>query len=199
MKIGILGGTFDPIHEGHITIADHVLQKFKLDCIEFIPCFQPSHRDQPIASAKDRFEMVKLAIKNHPKFTANDIEIKREGISYTVDTIQLLKKQFPKNNYYFIIGADAFAKFDTWREWEKIIENGNIIVVNRNDRETIVPKKIADFIEKNNLVKNILFYDMHPILISASQIRKDTAAKKEKINGLAESVYEYILKNGIYL
>ncbi|HLB56816.1 MAG TPA: nicotinate-nucleotide adenylyltransferase [Coxiellaceae bacterium] len=198
MNIGILGGTFDPIHEGHITIADHVLKKFKLERVDFIPCFQPAHRDQPIASAKDRLEMVKLAIKNHPEFIANDIEIKREGISYTVDTLQALQKQFPKNNYYLIIGADAFAKFDTWHEWEKMITIGNIIVVNRNDRATKVPKKVLDFIEKNKLVKNILFYDMHPILISASQIRKDAAAGKEKINGLAQLVQEYILKNGIY-
>lgn len=198
MKIGILGGTFDPIHEGHIAIADQVLKKFKLACVEFVPCFQPPHREQPIASPQDRLAMVKLAVKDHTALHANDNEIKRQGVSFTIETLEALKKQFPENNYYLIIGADAFAKFDTWHDWEKIMNLAKIIVVNRNDRETKTPKKVVDFLEKNKGESHVLFFDMHPILISASQIRKDVAAKKEKINGLAKQVHAYILEKGLF-
>lgn len=198
MNIGILGGTFNPIHNGHLLIAEHVLKKYHLSRVDFIPCFQPPHRDQPIASPQDRLEMVKLAIKNHSEFSVNDIEIKREGVSYTINTLQSLHQQFPENNYYFIIGADAFAKLDTWHEWEKIIALVNIVVINRDKKEIKAPQKITDYIEKNNLKNHIHFCEITPIEISATQIRKDIAAGKEKIDGLPKLVREYILKNNVY-
>ncbi len=196
--IGILGGTFDPIHNGHIQIAETVLKSLGLERIEFIPCFQPPHRDQPIASPSQRLSMVKLALIHHPEFAVNDIEIKREGISYTIDTLQSLQKQFPDNYYFYIVGADVFAHFETWHEWEKIIAITNIVVVSRHDQEIKMPQKIKEYSEKNKLKNHIHFCTMTPIEISATQIRADIAAKKEKINGLPRLVQEYILKNDIY-
>lgn len=196
--IGILGGTFDPIHEGHLTIADHVLKSFQLTRIEFIPCFQPPHRHQPIASPHNRLEMVKLAVKNHPSFFVNDIEIKQQEISYTVNTLLALQKENPTACYYLIVGADAFAQFNTWHDWEKIIALTDIIVVSRDDEIIKTPKPVTDFIKNNPSKKQIHFLTITPILVSATQIRTDVRAKKEKINGLPRSVHDYILKQRVY-
>jgi len=198
MKIGILGGTFDPIHEGHIAIAEHALHAMHLDHVEFIPCFQPPHRDQPIASPEHRFAMVERALKNHPKLTANDIEIKQRGISYTINTIITLQKQHPKNQYYLIVGADAFSQFDTWHSFQKIITAIDIIVLSRHDKKITTPTRVADFLEKNALEKHIHFSTIIPIPISATQIRADIRAGKEKISGLIDEVREYALKNKVY-
>lgn len=198
MKIGILGGTFDPIHEGHIAIAEHALKAMHLDHVEFIPCFQPPHRDQPIASPKDRLAMVKLALDHHAKLTTNDIEIKQRGISYTINTITTLQKQNPKNQYYLIVGADAFSQFDTWHEWEKIIATIDIIVLSRHDKKITTPAHVADFLKKNGLEKHIHFSTITPIPISATQIRADLSAGKTKISGLIDSVREYALKRKVY-
>jgi nicotinate-nucleotide adenylyltransferase len=199
MNIGVLGGTFDPIHEGHLTIADYVLKKMKLERIDFIPCFQPPHRDQPIASPEDRLEMVKLAIQHHPGFKVNDIEIKNPRINYTIDTLELLHQQYPKNSYYFIIGADQFLQFNTLHHWEKIITSTNVVIVSRHNEEIKIPEIIKDFIEKNNLKNHIHYCAIKPIDISATKIRTDIAAQKEKIHGLSKTVQQYILKNHLYL
>lgn len=193
-KIGLLGGTFDPIHNGHLSIANHALKKFNLSQVEFIPCFQPPHRHQPIANALDRFRMVQLAVQHHPHLSVNDIEIQRGNISYSVDTIKSLQQQFPNHEYYFIVGADAFSKFDTWRDWEIICSNVNIIVVNRSNEKIILPKKVADFTGK----KRIDFLTIQPIAISATQIRLDIALKKENVNGLDNTVWRYIVEKKIY-
>jgi len=198
MKIGILGGTFDPIHEGHLAIAEHVLKTFHLDRIDFIPCFQPPHRDQPAASPDHRYVMVQLAIENSTYFRVDDIEILRGNISYTIDTVTALQQQFPDNQYYIILGADAFAQFDTWHDWEKIMVLCDIIVVNRNKKTIEIPEKIAAF-QKNKLTqKQIYFCTITPIPFSATQIRADIQAKKEKIPGLTTAVQDYIVKQQVY-
>ncbi len=198
MNIGILGGTFDPIHSGHLAIADHVLKKLNLARIEFIPCYQPPHRLQPIASPENRLAMTTLAIENHPKFAVNMIEIKRQSISYTVDTLLALHKQFPKNNYSLILGADAFAQFDSWHDWETICQLADIVVVSRDDQEIHTPIKVTHFMRKNPSKKQIHFVIITPIPISATQIRADIAAKKQTVPGLIDSVYQYIVKNNVY-
>lgn len=199
MRIGILGGTFDPIHEGHLAIAAHALHAMQLDHVEFIPCFQPPHRDRPMADSEHRFAMVKLAIAHHPKFIANNIEINQRDISYTINTIHTLQKQNPSNQYYLIVGADAFSQFDTWHAWEKIITAIDIIVLSRHDKEISTPERIADFLKKNALEDHIHFSTITPIPISATQIRADIRAGKTKIPGLIDLVREYVLKHVVYL
>lgn len=198
MKIGILGGTFDPIHAGHIAIAEHALKAMHLDHIEFIPCFQPPHRDQPIASPAHRLAMVMLAPEHHKQFTVNDIEIKQCTISYTINTIITLQKQHPHNQYYLIVGADAFSQFNTWHAWEKMITAIDMIVLSRHDKKITTPEHVADFLKKNALQKHIHFSTITPIPISATQIRADIRAEKKVINGLISSVHAYILKNNVY-
>ena len=203
--IGILGGTFNPIHEGHIAIAEHILNLCQLESIQFIPCFQPPHRDQPNASPDDRLFMVKLAIKNHPAFSVNDYEIRQQKISYTVDTVSYLRKQNPHRSICLIVGDDAFAHFSEWHQWQDILKMVNIIVVartaqnNTDTLKTLGINKIATIDELHSTHSGgIYFADIHPIPISATQIREDIAVGKKNVRGLNTGVYDYILKHKIY-
>ncbi|OGT44861.1 MAG: nicotinate (nicotinamide) nucleotide adenylyltransferase [Gammaproteobacteria bacterium RIFCSPHIGHO2_12_FULL_38_11] len=206
---GILGGTFNPIHEGHIAIAEHVLHLCNLERIEFVPCFQPPHRDEVIASPENRLNMVKLAIQNHPSFFINDYEIQQQKISYTIDTVSYLRKQNPNKPIFLILGGDAFAHFHEWNEWQKILAAVNIIVVKRfssNTTKTLaeaytqtqqyITNNIDDF--QKSISGKIYFDNINPISTSATQIRKEIAAGKKNIAGLNKAVYAYILKNKIY-
>lgn len=202
--IGVLGGTFNPIHEGHIAIADHVLRTCRLSHIDFIPCFQPPHRDHNIASAADRLNMVKLAVKDHPQFSVNDYEIQQEKISYTVNTVMHLHEQNPTQPICLILGGDAFSHFHQWHQWEKIIAHAHLIVVTRtgieNASDTLIKKHQTNNVTDlhQSLSGKIFFDNINPIGISATQIRQDIRAGKKSIAGLNPKVYDYIVKKKIY-
>ena len=132
MKIGILGGTFNPVHIGHLILAEEVREKLKLDKIIFIPTALPPHKDNlNIASATDRLEMLKLATKSNKFFAVSDIEIKRQGRSYTIDTLRELKAKYPHDELYFIIGSDLLKYLNEWKDLSEIIRMVNFVVATR--------------------------------------------------------------------
>jgi nicotinate-nucleotide adenylyltransferase len=132
MKIGILGGTFNPIHLGHLQLALDVRSLLSLDEILFIPAGNPPHKtDEELASPPDRFEMVRLAILPYPFFKISDIEIKRSEKSYTIDTIRELTKQSPVDTFFFIIGLDAFMEIESWRKPRELLQSVHFVVVSR--------------------------------------------------------------------
>lgn len=120
-KIGIMGGTFDPIHYGHLVAAEMARAEFKLDKVLFIPTGTPPHKDRrDISDAELRFEMVKLAIQDNPAFDISALEIERKGPSYTVETLRVLRRMWPDHELYFITGSDALLEIFSWREAEAI-------------------------------------------------------------------------------
>lgn len=129
--IGINGGTFDPIHFGHLRPALEVLNALHLDEMRFIPAYQPVHRDTPQVSAEQRCEMIALAIHNQPKFLLDRIEIEMGGPSYMVNTLKKIKEQEPDATLVLMMGTDAFAKFDTWYDWQGILKLANLAVTHR--------------------------------------------------------------------
>jgi nicotinate-nucleotide adenylyltransferase len=131
-KIGILGGTFNPIHYGHLAAAEEVWSRLKLDYVLFVPSFLPPHKqDEVIPSAAQRQEMVALAIAGNPHFSLSDLEVKREGMSYSVDTVAELLHLHPKADFYFITGLDSFLEIQTWKEWERLLSLCRFIVLSR--------------------------------------------------------------------
>lgn len=133
MKIGILGGTFNPIHNGHLLIAQNALDQFHLDKIWFMPAAIPPHKqDLTIMDAKHRMQMILRGIEGNASFELNPRELIQGGVSYTYVTLNELKKECPENEYYFIIGADSLKKFKTWKEPGKILEAATLLVAVRD-------------------------------------------------------------------
>jgi len=132
-RTGVLGGTFDPVHEGHVAAAEAAGRALALDQVLFIPSHRPPHRAaQPQASAFHRFAMVSLAVGRHPGFLASDLELERPGPSYTADTLRRLREAgYEASQLFFILGTDAFAEIATWRDYPAVLDLAHFVVVAR--------------------------------------------------------------------
>jgi len=198
MNIGIFGGTFDPIHLGHIAVAKYAKTDLNLDKVIFVPAGCPQLKPRlPAASAKHRFEMVKLAIGNKEMFYASDIEIKRKGPTYTVDTLKSIKKNYhPRSSLWFIVGSDAFSEFNKWENHEEIMRLSNICVVRRSGDI----KKLDQLGHLKKLVaeNNVVFINRITPQISSTNVKaiiKDANKVKRYLN---PEVHDYIVRNGLY-
>lgn len=208
--IGILGGTFDPIHYGHLQVAHTLYQKLPFAQIQFIPCGIPPHREKPQASSADRLAMTQLAIADHPGFFANDIEIKKTTPSYTIETLQALQPSFPDNIICLILSTEAFAKLNTWHQWEKIFTYCHLIVVNRMDYELPQAPWLKKLLSLRQIkdpadlvttpVGKILFQSADNVPISATHIRRQLAnGDITRIASLIPAtVLEYIQQHHLY-
>jgi nicotinate-nucleotide adenylyltransferase len=130
-RIGILGGTFNPIHYGHLRIAQETAEAFALSQIKFLPAAKPPLKTEPKVTAKQRVEMVQLAITTNPLFSLDTRELERNGPSYTIDTLESLRAEHPRDALCLIIGTDAFTHFDQWYRWQHILDYCHLIVVSR--------------------------------------------------------------------
>lgn len=129
--VGILGGSFNPVHHGHLRVAIEAKACLDLSVVHLIPLFAPPHRDPPAVAAKLRFHMLQAAVQGDPALIADDREIRRGGISYTVDTLRELRAELASTPLCMIVGTDAFAHLHTWHEWQCLIELAHLIVVHR--------------------------------------------------------------------
>ena len=129
--IGVFGGTFDPIHYGHLRTAFEMLQALRFEQVRFIPCGDPPHRGTTFADAAVRLEMVRLAIESQPGFVIDDREIGRDGPSYTIDTLESLRAEFPARSLGLIVGMDAFLGLPYWHRWTEIFDHAHVIVAHR--------------------------------------------------------------------
>jgi nicotinate-nucleotide adenylyltransferase len=188
-KVGIFGGTFDPIHLGHLITAQSVREIRNLDKIIFIPAFISPHKsDVKTSSAEDRLNMIKLAIDGIPFFDYSDIEIKKGGVSYTIDTLKELKKIYDEME--FIIGYDNIFTFHTWKEPDEIMKLAKIIVLKRKSSH---PPQFED-----KYYKQAVFVQTRGIEISATDLR-ERVRKGLPINFLVPpKVMEYIYQNKLY-
>ncbi len=129
--IGIFGGTFDPIHYGHLRTAFELLQALKLGELRFMPAGNPPHREQPMASAEQRVAMVRAATTGQPGFTVDDRETRREGPSYSVDTLAGLRAEHPTRPLCLIVGMDAFLELPKWHQWQELLQLSHLVVAHR--------------------------------------------------------------------
>lgn len=133
-KIGILGGTFNPPHIGHLILAQEIAGKLELDRIVFVPAYRPPHKRKiSLPESAHRLKMVSLSVGDNPLFSCSDIEVKRKGVSYTVDTLEEIRKRFPGDEIYLIIGSDLARGFDTWRDYKRILSLARVVVARRED------------------------------------------------------------------
>lgn len=209
MRVGIFGGTFDPIHVGHLRAAEEVRELFSLDRIYFVPALIPPHkRADGVTSSENRLHMVKRALRNNPFFRLSEIEMKRGGISYSIDTIEAYEKRF--GDIYYLIGVDAFAEIDTWRRYRELFYHTNFIVMVRPGEErpkghTLFPLEVAQEMEVVNEVtfqhvsgKRIYLQDITQLDISATRIRTFVRNEKSIRYLVPTSVERYISSRGLY-
>ncbi len=188
MRIGLLGGTFDPIHQGHLALAEAALKQLKLDRLYFIPTFQhPLEKKDAQASAEDRLEMIRIAIRNEPKFAISDFEIKQKGVSYTVETIKEFRKQFPKpSELFFITGGDWGKNLDQWKEIDTIFSLAHFVVASRPG------------FDLKNLPKSVQILDFVPLNVSSTQLRKQIKDGKSSPAFIPSDVLTYMKRKRLY-
>lgn len=200
MKIGILGGTFDPIHNTHISMAREALSQLNLDKVFLMPSFCPPHKNSSlVTNERHRVNMVKLAVAGLDNISYSDFELKNR-LSYTADTLTALKQQHPKDELFFIIGGDSISTFISWYHPEIILEKANLVVVKRNDVTlSAVEDNIAKIRKTFNIHsdKKIFLLDTDISSISSSFIRNNNIEECKSM--LPKEVYEYIRDNGLYM
>jgi nicotinate-nucleotide adenylyltransferase len=200
--IGMLGGTFDPIHFGHLRIALEVLECYGLEQMRFIPSADPPHRDPPAVAAAQRFEMVREAVAGEGRFIADDRELRRQGKSYTLHTLRSLRDEMGDAPILMLLGSDAFAGVPSWHQPEAVFELAHVIVMARpgeplpelySRRWTRDPATLAE-----QPAGRILPHRVSQLEISASEIRRLIAAGRSPRYLLPESVLALIWRNGYY-
>lgn len=181
-RVALLGGSFDPIHWGHLNMAKAALDELKVDEVWFIPSNQTPLKDRVLSPAKDRLAMVRLAMKEDPRFRISTVDLTRNGPSYTVDTLRILKREFPEIDFTWLIGADQANQFSKWKDADELLKLADFAVVDRDGREP----------EPSEYPFRKISMTYTPV--SSSEIRGGT-----KINFLPDPVRQYILDHGLYL
>ena len=197
-KIGILGGSFDPIHNGHLAIAESAYNDFNLDEVWLIPAgHSPNKDEEKMTKGKVRAEMVSLAIEDKPYFKLSMYEIEKEGTSFTYLTLSEFKEKYPDTTFYFIMGADSLDYFEKWRYPEIICEKAIVLVAVRDDMDL---EAIHNKIEALNSLFHAKIYPLScpKINISSSDIRAALIKSEKCLDELPAKVAAYIQKNHLY-
>lgn len=204
--IGIYGGTFDPVHYGHLRTALEVKENFSLDEVRLIPCSQPPHRESPLTSPEMRLAMLKLAIQNQPGLVIDRRELDREGYSYMIDTLKSLRSEMPNKSLLLFIGTDAFKGLADWHQWQQLFDYAHIIVITRPGYKTqqmsrFLLSKVTE--DHENLIHNksgcLFFQSVTQLDISATVIRAKIETGLNPSFLLPDSVIEYIKQHKLYV
>lgn len=199
-KTGIVGGTFDPIHNGHILLGKQALTEYGLDEIWYMPSGQPPHkRDHRVTPAEDRCAMVNLAVRDFENFCLSEFETSRQGTTYTAQTLKLLKKEYPQHEFYFIIGADSLYQIENWYHPEEVLAMVNILVADREYQQAHPPMEERIHYLEERFGGRIQRLHCRELDVSSEEIR-DRVRTGRSIAGLVpKAVEQYICENHLYL
>lgn len=203
--IGVYGGTFNPIHYGHLRTALEVQAVFNLDQLRLIPCHQPPHRDQPEVSGQMRMEMLRLAIEGVPGFIADGRELDRAGPSYMVDTLRSLRQEMSEQSIILFIGADAFLGLEKWHRWQQLFDYVHLVIMTRPNFG-LQPE--SEFLRQRLVTQRemlatktagyLFFQAVTPLDISATQIRQIIATNGNPQFLLPDAVLAFIRQHQLY-
>lgn len=192
-RIGVMGGTFDPIHHGHLVAASEVADRFALDEVIFVPTGQPWQKEgKQISPAEDRYLMTVIATASNPRFSVSRVDIDRGGPTYTIDTLKDLREEFADEELYFITGADALASIMSWHDWEEMFQLAEFVGVTRPGyelREDMLPPAIQ---------KRVHLVEIPAMAISSTDCRARAAAGRPVWYLVPDGVVQYIAKNSLY-
>lgn len=196
-KIGILGGTFDPIHMGHLRLAQAVYDAMDLDMLLFIPANVAPHKvGLSFANPEQRYTMTKLALADKPHFTVSDMELRRTGVSYTYHTIQELKQQYPEDEIYFIIGADTVPQLHTWHRIKELLQDVIFVAAARPGYTDVL--KQAEVQLGPVVRERVKLLDTPEYDVSSTEIRQKVAMHAGLEDLVPEAVANYIYEHGLY-
>jgi nicotinate-nucleotide adenylyltransferase len=212
MRIGLLGGTFNPIHNGHLHIADEVRKSCQLDQVWFVPTWQPPHKavaDE--VSFAQRLAMVEAALADHPEFAVCDVEGKRGGTSFSVETLTQLREQYPQHEFFFIMGLDSFREISLWYRYQELFELAHIVVTARpgfaGSIQQLLPVAIADRFCYDSQSKNLRFDKGFSLIlvdhtgydVSSTEIRRRVAQQRTIEDVVPPAVSSYIATHQLYV
>jgi nicotinate-nucleotide adenylyltransferase len=198
-KIGIMGGTFDPIHNGHLMLGRQALEEYGLDQVWYMPSGQPPHKkDHAVTDAADRLEMVRRAVDGIDGFVCSDFEIQRPGITYSVETLRLLRQEYPADEFYFIIGADSFYEIERWFQPQEILKLTALMVAVRE-----YPGAARSMEEQKKLLEEkyqarVHFLHCAKMDVSSSGLRRSISEGEPVGDLIPEAVLSYIKEKGLY-
>jgi nicotinate-nucleotide adenylyltransferase len=207
--IAIYGGTFDPIHLGHLHVAHTLQSRLKFDRLIFMPAAQSALKSSPVVSATQRAQMIALAIENYPDYQLDTREYARKGTSYTVDTLKSLREDFSKStSLSWIMGSDAFLTIRQWHDWQSILGLAHLIVVSRPETSMMFDKDLADLVTSHRTESSreleetpfgkILFQEINALNISSTKIREHLKNGQSVHEDLPPAVLDYIITNHLY-
>ncbi len=207
--IGILGGTFDPVHHGHLRMAIEVRDLLGLEEVRFVPLHIPPHRTPPVASGQHRLHMLKLAVNDIAGLSVDEREIRRDAISYTIHTARSLREEFPGQPLCLLLGEDAFRSFDSWREWDKLTDYVHIIIASRDGNDAnAYPEPLQVFYDARHSAdpqhlasraSGAIYRALIPVLdISSTRIRALIAGEGNAEFLLPAAVLDYIHQQQLY-
>lgn len=193
MRIGLLGGSFDPVHRAHLSLAQTALDTLDLDEVQLIPAGQPWQKPPLGAAPLHRLKMLELATKGRENITVNPIEIQRTGPTYTLETLKSLETG---HDYYWILGADQLKNFCTWQRWSEIAERVQLVVAQRPGSSLTPPDELDDWLNAHQ--RTLTYLPFEPLDISASAIRQRLAQQQLASDLLPEVIEQYIHEHGLY-
>ena len=206
--IGVFGGTFDPVHYGHLRTAFEMLQALRFHEVRFMPCGDPPHRGKTYANAALRLEMVKQAIAGQPGFVADDRELQREGPSYSVDTLTALREEFQQRPLALMIGMDAFLSLPNWHRWRDILKLAHIVIAHRPGWRAPDMGLLGEMLAERGTHRiddlheaeagHIYIHDVTQLEISSTEIRELIAVGRDPIFLMPDAVRNVIRKSGCY-
>ena len=196
MRLGLFGGTFDPIHFGHLAVAAEARRAAALDRVLFLPALQSPLREPPLATAEARLRMCELALADQPEFAVSDVEVRRPPPSYTVDTILAIRRQRPDDSLVVVMGADALREVPSWRDFGRILREAEIIALTRPDHPGSLPEELVAAVP--SAPDRIDIRTMPPVDISASSIRAMIVDGREIGAYVPAAVADYIRRHRLY-
>lgn len=207
-RVGVLGGTFDPIHIGHLRSALEVAEGLALDELRLMPNARPPHRDTPQVSAQDRLEMVRCAVAGVPMLSVDARELARDTPSYTIETLELMRAEMAASDQLFLLlGWDAFCGLPSWHRWEELLQHCHILVLQRPDADVEPPDALRNLLAARSVsdpqalagpAGNIAFVWQTPLAVSATQIRQLLASGKSVRFLVPDAVLAYIDAHNLY-
>lgn len=196
-RIGVMGGTFDPIHHGHLVAASEVADRFALDEVVFVPTGRPWQKaDRVVSSAEDRYLMAVIATASNPRFTVSRVDVDRQKATYTVDTLRDLHAAYPQSEFFFITGADALASILTWEQLEQLFSLAKFVGVSRPGYELTsshVTETLRDLPEDA-----VTLIEVPALAISSTEVRRRAAADRPVWYLVPDGVVQYISKRELY-